>query len=368
MNTPAVRAVIDVDRAFSTVEEKVRLLITTHPDRIPLYTEGGQWQIGGDTWAPVWTSGFLAGQIWAIADRTQNPWWRERAEHYTRLYEDRKHDTGTHDIGFLFTPAWSRWYRKNPSQELADVIVTAARSLATNFNENGNFLRTWVDPGSSFIDIMMNLDILYHAATICGDHSLADIATKHALTSRRHLVRGDGTVIHEGWFDPESGCFQRGETHQGWRSDSAWVRGQAWAMYGFATCYQHTGDDRFLNTARATSDEYIRQAGQNYVAPNDWDEPNPRYRVEASASSVAAAALLQLGELLGDQGSQYWDYGTKVLATLSSPEYLSCDDPAYEGVIKHATYHTKRGLGVDQSNMWGDYYFVEALERLERNS
>lgn len=364
--TPAARTEIDIDSAFAVVAEKLRGLTSRHPDRIPLYTENGKWQIGGDTWAPEWTSGFLAGQIWAVADHTGDAQWRELAEHYTRLFEERKYDTGTHDIGFLFTPSWSRWYRANPTPEIAETIVTAARSLASNFNEAGKYLRTWVDPGSSFIDIMANLEILYHAAKISGDARLAEIATQHALTSRRYLVRGDGTVVHEGWFDPESGEFLRGETHQGWRPDSAWVRGQTWAMYGFAVCFRETGDARFLQTARLCADEYLYRAGERYLAPNDWDEPTPDYPVEASACSVAAAALLQLGELLGTEGSHYWEYGAELLRRLASPEFLASDEPDYEGVIKHAIYHTTRGLGIDQSNMWGDYYFVEALERFAR--
>jgi inosose dehydratase len=35
-------------------------------------------------------------------------------------------------------------------------------------------------------------------------------------------------------------------------------------------------------------------------------------------------------------------------------------------VLRHATYHYRNGLGVDESVMWGDYFLVEALDGIER--
>lgn len=357
---------IDVDRAFTVVAAKLDLLTTQHPFAFPLYTEDGKWQVTGDTWAPEWTSGFLAGQLWAVADRTGDARWRELAVKYTEAIEPRKHDTGTHDIGFLFTPSWQRWYGKEPSERIADVVTTAARSLSTNFNEAGGYLRTWVDAGSSFIDIMMNVDVLYFAAEVSGDSRLAEVASAHALTSRRYLVRGDGTVAHEGWFHPETGEFLRSDTHQGSRSDSSWVRGLTWAIHGFTSCWLRTGDERFLFTARHCADAYMSRTGNEFVPPNDWDDPAPVLPFEASAGSVAAAGFLQLAEALGADGTEYAEYGSQILARLASDEFLAGVDEPYEGIIKHATYHFNNGLGIDQSNMWGDYYFVEALERYER--
>ncbi|MCH1882005.1 glycoside hydrolase family 88 protein [Agrococcus sp. ARC_14] len=357
---------IDVDHAFQVIAAKLERLTEQHPLAFPLFTEGGKWQVSGETWAPEWTSGFLAGQLWAVADRTGDSRWRERAIRYTEAIEPRKHDTGTHDIGFLFTPSWQRWHAHESSARIEEVVTTAARSLATNFNESGNYLRTWVDAGSSFVDIMMNLDVLYFAAEVSGDVRLAEVATRHALTTRRFLVRGDGTVAHEGWFDPDSGEFLRVSTHQGWRSDSSWVRGLTWAIHGFTSCWLRTGDERFITTARQCADEYIRRTGAALVPPNDWDDPAPALPFEASAGSVAAAGMLQLGEELGDSGAVYAKYGARILERLASEEFLASADEPYEGIIKHATYHFNNGLGIDQSNMWGDYYFVEALERYER--
>ena len=36
--------------------------------------------------------------------------------------------------------------------------------MAGRFNAAGGYLRTWVAPGSTFIDVMMNIGIIYQAA------------------------------------------------------------------------------------------------------------------------------------------------------------------------------------------------------------
>ncbi|YCK79705.1 glycoside hydrolase family 88 protein (plasmid) [Arthrobacter sp. D3-18] len=373
MSTPtqATKPSLDLDATFATAQEQVKNLITNHPDKIPVYTENGQWHFDDDAWAPGWTSGFLTGLIWIFAERTGDPWWREQAEKYSLLVEPRKHDDGTHDVGFLMTPSWGRWHELAPSEKTKDVLVTAGRTLAKSYNPAGKYLKTWVDDGSSFIDIMMNVGIIFQAGALSGDEILTNIAAEHSLTSRRYLVRGDSSTIHEGWFNPKTGEFLRAETHQGYRADSCWVRGLTWAIYGFGTAYEWTGDTRFLDTARHCADYYIERTGDRIIPPNDFDDPHPELQFEASAASIASSALLQLAELLhahgqGIDAEPYENYARRTLARLSTPEFLGRAEEGWEGVIKQATYHRGNNLGVNESVMWGDYYFVEALHKLSK--
>src|SRR5687768_15400533 len=255
----------DLELALETAQEQIRRLISGHPGQIPIFTVAGRWHFEEDAWAPPWTGGFLAGLVWIFAERTNDPWWNRQAQRYSELIESRKLDEGTRDIGFLFSPSWGRWHRLHPSDRTRDVIIQAGRTMAKRFNSAGRYLPTWVDRGSTFIDVMMNVDIVFQAAELSGDARLADIARQHAMTTRRFLVRGDGSTAHEGWFDPVTGEFLKTATHQGFRSDSCWARGQAWAIYGFGSVYARTRDERFLDTARRCADFYIDQTGPRYV-------------------------------------------------------------------------------------------------------
>ena len=48
---------------------------------------------------------------------------------------------------------------------------------------------------------------------------------------------------------------------------------------------------------------------------------------------------------------------------MCEPEFVAHED-AWEGVLKHGSYHETKQLGVDESVMWGEYFFVETLARV----
>jgi unsaturated chondroitin disaccharide hydrolase len=354
-------------RALDFAAVQLRRLVEVHPDFFPMYTAGGRWKHGGETWTN-WCEGFLGGQLWLVYGHTGDPWWRERAEHYARLIEHRKTDRAVHDLGFLFWPTWKRWYDLMGESGVNDVVVEAGRTLALRFREKGRYLRSFVADESLFIDIMMNVGLVFYAARQTGDEDLLRVAEQHCLTTRRCLVRGDGSTAHEGIFDTETGEFLRQSTHQGWRGDSCWARGQAWALYGFAAAYGFTGDARFLHTAEACADYYLARTPGHGIPPNDWDEPDPELPYESSAAAIAAGGLWELAGLTPDpaRAGHYRRYALRILDTLTSPEFLAVETPGWEGVLRHAVYHQRKGLGVDESVMWGDYFFLEAIDRVLR--
>jgi unsaturated chondroitin disaccharide hydrolase len=175
-------------------------------------------------------------------------------------------------------------------------------------------------------------------------------------------VRGDGSTNHEGLFDLSSGQYLRAGTHQGWRPDSAWARGQAWALYGFGEAFELTGDRRYLDVAHRCADFYVASTPGG-VPPNDWDEPDPERAYESSAAAAAAGGLWRLAKLTDDSGRRAIYRGTalKIMDRLVSPEFLANETPEWEGILRHGTYHERNRLGVDESVMFGDYFFVEAL-------
>jgi unsaturated chondroitin disaccharide hydrolase len=353
------------EAAFAFAQDQIRALITTSPDFFPLYTENGKWRHGREAWTN-WCEGFLGGLMWIFARRTNDPVWRARAEHYSLLVEERQHDTTVHDLGFVFWSTWKRWFDLTGDEHVNRRVIQAGRTMGMRFNEDGKFLRSFVAPDSCFIDIMMNVGIIFYAANETGDDELFRKALAHCLTTRRYLVRGDGSTAHEGIFDLETGAFIRQSTHQGWRDDSSWARGQTWALYGFGTAFRLTGDERLLDTAERCADFYIERTPAHGVPPNDWDEPAPKRACESSAAAIAASGLLQLAALTRDNGraARYRAYARTILDTLLTPEFLAVRTPGWEGILRHGSYHERLGLGVDESVMWGEYFFVEALDKL----
>lgn len=356
------------EHAMGFARQQLRALVERDPGFYPLYTVQGHWRHQGEAWTH-WCDGFLPGMLWIIAGRepegAEGRWWREQAISYSRPLEPRQFDREVHDLGFIFMPTYYRWHRITRDQKLAGVLVEAGRTMALRFREKGQYLRSFVAEDSLFIDIMMNVGIIFWAARESRDAKLADIATRHALTTRRVLVRGDGSTAHEGLFDPETGAFLRQSTHQGWRGDSCWSRGLAWALYGFTTTYQHTRDARFLETAQACARFYIEHTPADGVPPWDYDAPEQtRGLHDTSAGAIAASGLLDLAQVVPDcvQGRYYEAVARHILNTLAS-DYLGEGDPQWEGILKGGVYHLHKNLGVNESVMWGEYFFLEALDK-----
>jgi len=84
-----------------------------------------------------------------------------------------------------------------------------------------------------------------------------------------------------------------------------------------------------------------------------------------NAAAIAASGLWSLSRLTGDPTRQrlYRDYALHILRTLATPEFLAAETPGWEGILKHGTYHERKGLGVDESVMWGDHFFLEAVAK-----
>jgi unsaturated chondroitin disaccharide hydrolase len=65
------------------------------------------------------------------------------------------------------------------------------------------------------------------------------------------------------------------------------------------------------------------------------------------------------------KGHFYWSTAIHILRTLSQ-KHLGTTR-GWEGILKGGVYHIHKGLGVNESVMWGDYFFTEALEQALRN-
>jgi len=359
------------ERALRFGGSQVRRLIEQHPGFYPMYTHEGRWKHDLPAWTH-WCDGFLPGMMWIFAarcgDSEERRQWREHAIRYSLPLEPRKLDRNVHDLGFIFMSTYGRWNAIEPSPDRDEVLVEAGRTMSLRFMEKGEYLRSFVSADSLFIDIMMNVGIIFYAAQRTGDARLLDVACRHCNTTRRVLVRGDGSTAHEGLFDLDAGEFLRQSTHQGFRGDSCWSRGLAWSLYGFGTAFSFTHSPDYLAAAELCAAFYLRHCDAGGIVPWDFDAPaESRELVDTSAAAIAASGLLQLALLAPDplKRTLYDESARRILRTLCSTYLAECD-PAWEGILKGGVYHLHKSLGVNESVMWGEYFFMEALDRALR--
>lgn len=365
-----------IDDALVFAQTQVRALVERDPDFYPLYTDGGRWRHSKPAWTR-WCDGFLPGMMWIFYEETSDPAWKELAVRYSKALESRKDDREVHDLGFIFFHGtYRRWYEATlregtPDQSLKDVVIHAGRTLALRFNERAGCLRSFHGENSNFIDIMMNVGVIFYAALETGDRALLELAHRHCRTTRRTLVRGDGSTSHEGIFDLETGEFLRQTTQQGYRGDSCWSRGLAWSLFGFGTCYELTRDPVYLEVAEHNADYWLSNVPGDGVAPWDFDAPldGPlsRRQVDTSASAIAVTGLLKLAEH-ASSATRRMAYRDSALRTIESliSGYLGKGSDGWEGILRGGVYHIHKDFGVNESVMWGEFFFVEALQQTRR--
>src|SRR5690606_31894716 len=235
---------------------------------------GGRWRLldagQRSSWSGTtyehgnWTAGFWHGVQWLRAYGADDAGSAELAARRLADLEDRADDTTTHDLGFLFFPSYVLGHRLGyVDRERVVVAHRAAALLARRFNARGGYLQAFGaigdarSAGTSTIDTMLNLPLLWWASADGGDPALFEAARWHARTSARLYFRPDGSTYHLLHFDPLSGALATRGTFQGAGTDSCWSRGQAWAVCGFAWAYAATGEPELLDAAERASGYFV---------------------------------------------------------------------------------------------------------------
>lgn len=355
--------------AFDFAQSQVKSLLEKYPsDYYPMYTVNGQFGQDRKRWTH-WCDGFYPGMMFIFAEATGEEEWLEKAVAYSTPLEDRQYDRAVHDLGFLFFSTYLRWLKLGgPADRINAVLNQAGRTMAMRFMERGQYLRSFVEPASLFIDIMMNVGTIFRAGLETNDQRLLDIAHRHCLTTRRTIVRGDGSTSHEAIFNLETGECLRQTTHQGYRGDSCWSRGLAWSLYGFTRSDQQTGRAEYLETAQLNADYYLENTPADGVTPWDYDAPESgplaRTQVDTSAAAIAASGLLDLANITPDRtkARAYREFALTSLVSLSQ-RYLGSLTPGFEGILNGGVYHIHKKLGVHEAVLFGEYFFVEALHK-----
>ena len=85
-----------------------------------------------------------------------------------------------------------------------------------------------------------------------------------------------------------------------------------------------------------------------------------------SAAAIAACGLIEAGYSMDDSDPQKEEYMNLALTMMDSliDDYLTKDIEESNGLLLHAVYNRNSGNGVDECNIWGDYFYMEALHRM----
>ena len=322
-----------------------------------------------------WCSGFYPGSLWYIYEYTGDETIRDLAWKHTRSLEGLIERHTDHDIGFQINCSYGNALRlTGDSAAVVPTYVAAARKLAARLNPATGVTLSWDWLRNDWrypviIDNMMNLELLTVAARISGKKELADVADTHAETTLKNHFRPDWSSWHLVDYDPVTGDVRSKETVQGHAHESAWARGQAWALYGYTMMYRETGRKAYLDAAENIADMILNHLPEDGIPYWDFDAPNiPDALRDASAGAIMASAFIELSTLTDEsvKSGKYLETARTQLMTFCSDEYLA--KPGENGgfLLKHCVGNLPENSEIDVPLSYADYYFLEALVRYSK--
>ena len=322
-----------------------------------------------------WTQSFWTGILWLAYEFTKDEKYLNTVKGLLPTFANRVDNMigmGDHDIGFVFTLSMVAGYKVTGDETMRQKALDAAKVLADRFREKGQFIQIAGDADCEqpllyrlIIDCLMNIHLLFWAGEESGNEEFTRKAKAHLSTTLDCVVRDDGSTFQNFYFDQKTGERLGGGTKQGLSDTSAWSRGQAWGVTGTPFAYSYIKNDDVMDKYYSIADYYINHLPKDYVAYWDLsftDGTEPR---DSSAACIAVCGLLEALKVMPldeEHRKLYEETAEKIMNSLIDG-YTTKDDENSNGLIKHATYYYAGKLGIDECNIWGDYFYMEALMR-----
>lgn len=333
-------------------------------------------KLGRMVYIPIddWCSGFFPGSLCYLYQLTNDKSWLLQSKRFTEALDSIQYLTWHHDVGFMIGSSYLNIYRLNPNKAYKKAIIQTAKSLCTRFRKKAGVIQSWnVDRGWQskrgwtcpvIIDNMMNLELLFEATRLSGDSTYWKVAVSHANKTLENQFRKDGSCYHVVDYDPNNGAVLHRQTAQGYADNSAWARGQAWAVYGYTVCYRYTHDRKYLDQAVKTLNFVMQNPNlpDDLIPYWDFDAPNiPNEPRDASSAACIASALYEMNNYLPDNG--YTSLADRIIRSLSSPEYRAPLGKNGCFLLMHSVGSIPHNNEIDVPLNYADYYFLEALTR-----
>lgn len=366
-----MRTLIRDNEVFAANQYKL-LMKNVPADKMPqnydpvndkLVASGTQW----------WTSGFYPGTLWLIYKATRDAQILAEAKKRLTLEAPMQYYTGNHDIGFMIFCSFGNAYAITKDPHYKEVILAAAETATTRYRPGMKAIQSW-NRSKKFnapviIDNMMNLELLEWASRNGGSKRLAAIAENHANTTLKNHFRPDGSSYHAVDYDTATGAVLKKVTHQGYADESAWARGQAWALYGYTMMYRFTRKPEYLAHAHKVAAFILDHPNlpEDKVPYWDFNVPDiPDAPRDVSAAAVMASALLELAQYSGKKQKTAYVADAATMIRSMATTYRSAPGGSKGFILTQSVGSLPGRSEVNVSLSYADYYFMEALERYKK--
>lgn len=325
-----------------------------------------------------WTDGFWTGLLWLCYEYTGDDAFKNLALKNVDSFLNRvekRIELDHHDLGFLYSLSCVAGYKLTGSAEGRRAGLLAADKLMERFQEKGGFIQAWGELGARdnyrlIIDCLLNIPLLHWAFLETGKPVYRNAAMRHYEAACNNVIRDDASAYHTFYFDPGTGEPLKGVTRQGYSDDSAWARGQAWGIYGIPLNYRYVKDDSAFNLFQGMTNYFLNRLPEDQVCY--WDlifTDGSNQSRDSSAAAIGVCGIHEMLKYLPEVESDKNTYRHAMHCILRSlmERYTAPEIKPGNPVLLHGVYSWHSGKGVDEGNIWGDYYYMEALMRFYKD-
>ena len=325
-----------------------------------------------------WTDGFWTGLLWLCYEYTGDDAFKNLALKNVDSFLNRvekRIELDHHDLGFLYSLSCVAGYKLTGSAEGRRAGLRAADKLMERCQEKGGFIQAWGELGARdnyrlIIDCLLNIPLLHWAFLETGKPVYRNAAMRHYEAACNNVIRDDASAYHTFYFDPETGEPLKGVTRQGYSDDSAWARGQAWGIYGIPLNYRYVKDDSAFNLFKGMTNYFLNRLPEDEVCY--WDlifTDGSNQSRDSSAAAIGVCGIHEMLKYLPEVESDKNTYRHAMHCILRSliERYTAPEIKPGNPVLLHGVYSWHSGKGVDEGNIWGDYYYMEALMRFYKD-
>ncbi|MEQ9764139.1 glycoside hydrolase family 88 protein [Streptococcus jiangjianxini] len=366
----------EVKLAINQALEQLRCNIDYFGEHYPTpATFDNQYHVMDNT---EWTNAFWTGCLWLAFEYSKDETIKDLAHANVLSFLERVNqqiELDHHDLGFLYTPSCMAEYRINQDESALEASIKAADKLIERYQEKGGFIQAWGELGHKdhyrlIIDCLLNIQLLFFAYEQTGDMKYKEIAETHFYSSANTVIRDDASAFHTYYFDPQTGQPIKGVTRQGYSDDSSWARGQSWGIYGIPLSYRKMKDVQQIPLFKGMTNYFLNRLPKDNVSY--WDLIFSDGSDQSRDSSATAIAVCGIHEMLKylpevDQDKDVYKHAMHTMLRSLIDHYSNRDIESGRPLLLHGVYSWHSGKGVDEGNIWGDYYYLEALIRFYKD-
>lgn len=329
--------------------------------------QNNQYRIKGND---DWTNGFWTGMQAIAYEFTLDDDFLNGVRRNIASFEQRLTNhfiLDHHDIGFLYSLSAGAYKDIMGNSDVDTMIVAAADVLLARFHQDAGFIQAWGKMNEEqeyrlIIDSLINLPLLFTASQISGDDKYQQAAKRHFNHVVQNIFRDNYSSHHTYYFDPETKLPSHGRTFQGFSDSSCWARGQAWAILGLPLNWR-------IGSIWPDGSLYERICDYFFAhLPEDaipyWDLSFTA--ADQQSRDTSALVIVICGLLEAQRFFPHKNYTVLASQLLNAVKQFASasHDKDCEGLLKHGVYAYSHNKGINECNLWGDYYYMEALYRL----